>query len=397
MRLAFVSSIPCTPTFGGPLQIHRHFAERQDFEFFDFSDNKTPEWEQWLGANWGNSRSFKRISNTRLHPYLLAAAFGTRLNRSAKELLPKVLAVRPQAIVTVAYGRQAFVAQRIAEKMRLPLITFFHDWWPDLLYSLTPLTRRWLDNKMRSLARASALVLSVGPELIAELEPHPNAVVLPPIPAALPNELNQPKIEAPLLPKPPLLVYAGTLGGDYGAMIRELGNVYLANPRPQWRLRAYGRADDWNENDRRRLSEAGVYGGYLNQGSPMQAALAQADALLVVMDFEPKNRRRVRTSFPSKILDYAPFGKPLVVWGPEECAAAGFMRSRNVGLLVNSPEPRIFISELEEMFADAGRRARLGETFRQLSQSIFNPKIIHAEMKREIEEVLNSRASAPKK
>lgn len=45
--------------------------------------------------------------------------------------------------------------------------------------------------------------------------------------------------------------------------------------------------------------------------------LASADVFLVVMSFDPALMRRMETSFPSKLPEYAQFGKPLVIWGPE--------------------------------------------------------------------------------
>jgi glycosyltransferase involved in cell wall biosynthesis len=388
-RLAYVSSIPCSPTFGGPLQIYRHFAERNDFEFFDFTDETATVWEQWVGTRWANKAGFQRLKNTRLHPYLLAAASATRLEHSAKELMPKVGLTCPDAIVTVAYGRKAFVAQRIARKLELPLITFFHDWWPDLLHGLTPATRGWLDKKMRLLARSSALVLSVSQELLAELEPHPKAAVLLPIPAppAFPLKTGEGWMARDV--QLPLLVYAGTLCGDYGAMILDLANELIATSCPQWRLKAYGNADDWSATSRKRLTEAGIYGGFLKQGAQLDSALAQANALLVTMDFRPENRRRVRTSFPSKLLDYSAHAKPLVIWGPEECSASGFVRARNAGYVVNNRNPRDVRIAVEALFSDTEQCVRFGQAARQLSRTLFNPDVIHQDLKRHFTTVLN--------
>ena len=390
MRLAYISSIPCAPTSGGPLQIHRHFGERQDFEFFDFSDDVTPVWEQWLGKKLANHAFFKRTLNTRFHPYLLAAAYATKLDSSVKDLLPRVVAIRPDAIVTVAYGRQAFLAQKIAQKTGIPLVTFFHDWWPDLLYSLTPFTRRWLDKKIRALAQSSELLLSVCPELLEELAPHPNAKVLLPIPA---SSISLPKnnaVRARSNENGALLVYAGTLAGDYGAMIRELAYELIDNPNQKWQLKVYGR-DDWSDTDRQRLAEAGIFCGFLNQGASLQAAFAEADAFLVVMDFEPKNRRRVRTSFPSKLLEYSLSGKPLVIWGPEECSAVRFIQEKNAGCGITESQPGEVCKSVERLFSDPDQCARFGQAAKQLAQTIFDPHIIHSAMKQHITALIQSK------
>jgi hypothetical protein len=390
MRLAYVSSVPCARTFGGPLQIYRHFVDRNDFEFFDFSDDSTDIFEQWLGEERAKSPLFQRLKRTRLYPYLLAAAYTTLLGHRVKELVPEIAALRPDAIVTVAYGRYAFVAQRIAKKMKLPLVTFFHDWWPDLVFCSTPKTRYWMDKKIRALAKASDLLLSVSDGLLQELDPHPFAVVLLPIPANPTLLLNSPQNGIQQDPKLPVLVYCGTLEGDYGAMIRAIGYELLSASNPTWSLRFYGRAADWSEKDRHLFLEAGLYGGdFVNQGDEQNHTLTHANALLVVMDFEEKYRRRARTSFPSKILDYARFGKPMVIWGPKDCTAVVFAKQKNAAHVVDNLNPQALLKGVRALFSDAEQCLSLGQVSLELSQTIFNADIIHLELKTHIAKLLN--------
>src|SRR5436309_2297443 len=143
-RLLYVSSLPCVPTSGGPLQIYRHFRERSDYTFIDLGLGAQNVWEQWIGPRWSREPAFDRIRRTRLYPLLLAAAYGTGHKRAAKGLVRRLGAQRADAIVTVAYGRLAFVARYVAQLLQLPLIAFFHDWWPDLPTGISPHLRLWL-------------------------------------------------------------------------------------------------------------------------------------------------------------------------------------------------------------------------------------------------------------
>jgi hypothetical protein len=235
----------------------------------------------------------------------------------------------------------------------VPLITFYHDWWPDLMFGKTPRTLAWMDREFRHLAGDSDLILPVSKALLDELGKHPNAVVLPPIPvsaAAVHAGSMKPPIPALLDSQHPnCLVYAGTLQGAYGDMVRALAHEMLEHPDCGWILRCYGLASEWTEEERNILSACGVYGGMLAQGPELDHALSSADALLVVMDFLPENRRRVRTSFPSKILDYLVYRKPIIAWGPEDCAAVVWASQNTLGHSVTTADPGELIKHLPKL------------------------------------------------
>lgn len=338
MRLAYYSTIPCEPSFGGPLQIYRHFRERNDFDFIDLNPVETQPWDGWLPRWIVESRLFKRVCNTRLYPWIIYGSNHTLLGGQARQLARKIRESQADALVTVAYGRRCYVACLAAELSKVPLITFYHDWWPDLVLAKTPRTHVWMDRQFRRLARESQLILPVTQALLDELGGHRNAAILPPIPA---TRSQRESIDAPTQNANPnrrrLLVYAGTLEGTYGVMVRELADSLHRQPECGWNLRAYGSATSWPIDERERLASLGVYGGLLAQGPELEAALQEADALLVVMDFLPENRRRVRTSFPSKIIDYLAYRKPILAWGPDDCFAVKLTRQSALGLSITTP------------------------------------------------------------
>ncbi len=41
--------------------------------------------------------------------------------------------------------------------------------------------------------------------------------------------------------------------------------------------------------------------------------MASADAFLITIVFAPSIRRRMETSLPSKLIEFAQFGKPLII------------------------------------------------------------------------------------
>lgn len=354
VRLAYYSTIPCEPTFGGPLQIYRHFRERSDFEFIDLNPAETPPWDGWLPRRIVESRLFQRVCNTRLFPWIIYGSNHTLLGGQARQLARRIRESQADALVTVAYGRRCYVACLAARLSKVPLITFYHDWWPDLVLAKTLRTHAWMDRKFRRLALKSDLILPVTQALLDELGGHRNAAILPPIPA---TRSQTESVDAPTQNEEPnrrrLLVYAGTLEGPYGTMVRELADALHRQPECGWNIRAYGPATSWPTEERERLADLGIYGGFLAQGPELEAALQEADALLVVMDFLPENRRRVRTSFPSKIIDYLAYRNPIIAWGPEDCFAVKLIRQSALGVFITTPSASKASSRLSASDLDA--------------------------------------------
>jgi hypothetical protein len=301
-------------------------------------------------------------------------------------------AASADAIVTVGYGRLAFVAQHVSRLLQLPLITFFHDWWPDLVVGLTPRLRKLLDANFGRLASHSDLIFPVTRALSDELGGHRNSVILPPIPASVTSSAAAESSVLASKRNNQMLVYAGMLSGTYGKLLRGLAHESLAEKSGNWSLRLYGPADDWLEAEQSLLEKSGIYRGSLRQGQELDFALGSADALLVVMDFEPQSCRRVRTSFPSKLLDYARFGKPLVTWAPEHSFATCFSREKQLGLVVTDKSPTQFWKSLNDAGSDFVRfNPVTGRS--DVSCGDYAADAIHARMKESIRSLLDRRAS----
>jgi glycosyltransferase involved in cell wall biosynthesis len=74
--------------------------------------------------------------------------------------------------------------------------------------------------------------------------------------------------------------------------------------------------------------------------------------------------------FPSKLIEFAQFGKPLVVWGPEYCSAVEWARREDSALCVTNQDPVALVAALnrltdsrleQERLAAAADRAAAGE------------------------------------
>jgi hypothetical protein len=98
------------------------------------------------------------------------------------------------------------------------------------------------------------------------------------------------------------------------------------------------------------------------------------------MDFEPATRRRVRTSFPSKLLDYCAFGKPIVVWAPEHSSIAPFTRRAQLGLVHTDPSAIKLIDKINQLVQNPFQMKSCSEISIKLSKTIFCPDLIHSNL-----------------
>jgi hypothetical protein len=57
----------------------------------------------------------------------------------------------------------------------------------------------------------------------------------------------------------------------------------------------------------------------------------------------------METSFPSKLIEFAQFGKPLFVWGPAYCSAVQWGRQHRRALCITQIEPFILREHVESI------------------------------------------------
>lgn len=372
----YIGTLPCEQTAGGPVQMYRHFIERKDFDFQAIIEPPIQSMEYIKTYLQPVDRLLVRASKTRLYPDFVALNVLMAEHRASSLLLDKVLAFNPQAIVTIAFGSYSFVASHVARQLKLPLITFFHDWWPDL----TPcrgLGKKLLDNRFRILYKESNLALCVCESMYHELGYHPSSVVLYPIPNSQPPVLSASQVKSPTHRL--RLVYLGTMGGDYAQMLQLLVRYLQENPQSWLDLKLYGSVENWPEYLLSLAQETGIYGGMPEYGSE-RAILAEADAYLVVTSFEEKFKRRVQTSFPSKILEYAAYGKPIIAWGPEYSSAIKFLQKHTAAVVATMLDPGELIKCLFLLHKDSNHQLQIQKSAQELSKTLFNPSLIHNQL-----------------
>jgi glycosyltransferase involved in cell wall biosynthesis len=193
-----------------------------------------------------------------------------------------------------------------------------------------------------------------------------NLQVLPPIPAETSEPLKM--VPSKKTDSKFKILYFGNLD-FYGGLLLEALRVFKGHPTIQLQVR--GSNPRWSEDVKKEMRHAGLWLEFAPR-SELDAWLQSADAFLVPMVFEEKYRWRMETSFPSKLIEFAQFGKPLIVWGPEYCSAVQWGRESQKVLGVAEGSVAKLLTEIEFLFSTPGERCRLAGAAREAAMTEFH-------------------------
>jgi glycosyltransferase involved in cell wall biosynthesis len=113
------------------------------------------------------------------------------------------------------------------------------------------------------------------------------------------------------------------------------------------------------------------------------------------MSFAPEFRRRMTTSFPSKMINATQLGLPVIVWGPEYCSAVQWARVGDRALCVTGADSSALRHALEALADSPSDQERLANSAREAAAGEFNSERIEDEfisvLRRAIANRLSSR------
>lgn len=364
IRVYVISSVRPEPSSAGQVILHRHLTDIPGlvYESFGFE----PE---VITPSSAIRRIMGRLSQTRAkriaHDFW-AWRDGSWLDAQLPASVPDPSS---SVVLTVAQGDACGAAQRFALKHRLPLVTFFHDWWPDMAAVHRPFQRH-LEKRFRDLYQQSQLALCVSEGMCAKLGEHPNAHLLYPIPSKVTQLPETPKRTNTLK-----VLCFGNLQ-EYGPMVAEA--LQEVRGHTQIRMEARGANPNWPDSFRSEMAQEGMWHDFAPR-DVLNSWIQSADALMVPMVFDPCMRRRMETSFPSKMVEMAQFGRPLVIWGPEYCSAVQWARQGNRALCVTDPDPKVLRREIEKLASNQEELQRLSNAAREAAETDFSPERIQAQ------------------
>jgi glycosyltransferase involved in cell wall biosynthesis len=358
IKVLVVSSVvPNARGSGGELVLHRHLKS--------------------------NARIESEIVSWQAFPFRLKVIGKLRelgfhsLSRSVECLFPVlpsnkmvdnlVHSFRPDVVVTVAYGWWHIQARKVARKFELPLVSFFQDWWPD--FPDVPIAfRSRVEREFRKTCAKSNVAICVSDGMRSELGKPENALVLHDAPSLTGGAESPRDFQLPLR-----VAYFGNLS-EYGSLIESALRALKGAKRV--RLEVFGPNPLWTSGVEDKFRALGLYHGFISSNE-LAKSLHDFQAALVAMSFAPQHRRRMTTSFPSKLIDATQLGLPVVVWGPEYCSAVKWARDGDRALCVTDPNPSVLREALEELAASPSELQRLAKSATVAAAADFNYERIH--------------------
>ncbi|HWV99990.1 MAG TPA: glycosyltransferase [Candidatus Acidoferrum sp.] len=355
-RLLLVCSITPKPTGFGEVTLYRHLCGE-------------PRLEVQVVPHPGNSRFFRLVRRTALRPWvdgLEVLGEGRRWDTEAHRL---ARSFQPQVLLTIAAGDGCHGALRLARETRLPLVTIFHDWWPDIVPAWV---RTGEEARFRALYRGSAVALCVSEGMRGALGPHSDSRLLWPIPGKTESALGGGCTETCSEKRFFKVCYSGNLR-EYAPMLQRALEVMKEHP--SIRLEVRGLNPRWPAAFRKEMLARGLYHEFAPR-EELERWLASADAFLITSAFEPSMRRMMQTNFPSKLIDYARFGKPMIVWGPEYSTLIQWAHPGRRAVCVTAPASQALCVALEHLSASPVEQRRLAAESLRAAWVEFDPAAI---------------------
>jgi len=269
-------------------------------------------------------------------------------------------------VLTVACGYAWITAAKYAEMHGIPLAVKFDDWTPDC----GPVQRHlqpFFEKYFRLLHQKAAVSICVSEGMKEELgEGAPRPVVL-----SIPEE-GRPPGPSRLREVPVRVGYLGNMY-DYGPMLAELAEA--ASSHPDIRFEFRGSEPNWPASLKKRMRDSGQLHGF-GEGEGFKKWFESFDFYLVAMFFDDQQRRRVRTCFSTKMMEYLSLGRPIIVWAPEESAAVQWAKKTGAASCVTDKSPLAVIQEIERLCADATLCDAIGRKARQAYEGDYSPRVI---------------------
>lgn len=377
MRLFVLSSNPPMPSWGTSMAFHRHLVERDDFQISVATDNlQVLEFPvRYPLVLLRSHRLLARLQRTRAG--LWAHAWQHLV--SGRRLDPRVLAAaqafKPQIVLSSvsSWSWTNEMAWRLADRLRLPLVASFNDWFSYNLLAPPCLIKR-VECRFRAFYRRADLALCTSEGMREALGPHGNAQILYPLGAAARQEPSGLQL-ASSASKPFSVLFAGNIGEWYGPMLEQLVSLWRQSGNCV-SFRIFGSNPSWTHEFDSWSRREGIFRGQVPFDT-LQGEAASANLLLVPMGFDPSVEIVERTSFKTKFMDYVSFQKPIVVWGPTYCSAVRIAQKFDSALCCTTPNPRDCLDSIHKLALDPARQLILVQNARRMYQDRFNPEQIH--------------------
>jgi len=164
----------------------------------------------------------------------------------------------------------------------------------------------------------------------------------------------------------------------------------LCEERSDIELHVFGPKPHWSSGAIDHYRNRGRYHGSL-PSDEMNDRIGNFDAILVTMSFNETLKKRMMTSFPSKLIEGVQHGLPIIVWGPGYCSAVEWARSGDRAMTIPEPSAESLIAAIENRRNHNGNidLTPYAKGSRLAAAEEFNPENIRKQFRDVLNKALN--------
>jgi glycosyltransferase involved in cell wall biosynthesis len=286
-----------------------------------------------------------------------------------------------------SWDYSALVAERVARRLKVPLVASFNDWFNYGWFPSHPVYHPLIERRFRRFYHEADLALCTCEGMREALGPHPHAHVLYPVGARLSEKLP---LFSPFAGngRPYIIAFAGSLADWYGPMLERLVQAARTQGAPV-EFRFYGSNPTWSREFDAQSRADGTFRGHL-PFDELRRQVAGADAMILPMGFEEGCAQVERTSFKTKFLDYLSYQKPILVWGPDYCSAVRVAREFDSAEICMQPEAAAMLEKILSLRKQPGRQSVLVDNARKMYEDRFHPDKIHEGLVQQIKQTIDT-------
>lgn len=365
IRIILISSVVPATYSAGHLVLYRHLVGEKEIDLHVM--HTEPQKSGLMQSMRRLVCLLERLKFHRFYHDILALWRGRWIDAELPAPVDKDV---PTVVMTVAHGDAYHAAMRYAEAHHLPLVSIYHDWWPNIP-PIHGFFKDILKKSFRQLYTHSDLALCVSPQMRRALGKQSNAKVLYPMPSSsrvVDKGADRKKNDIFRVH------YAGNLSGPGPMLISALEEL---RNHSGIRLEVRGASDSWPDSVRKEMTQSGTLLPYASE-EQFDQWLRAADAYLITQCFEEDKKKLMQTNFPSKLLEFAKYGKPLIVWGPAYASGVIWARESGQALVVSEEDPEGLRNAIESLAINIEEQERLSTGAKKAAAGPFNPEYIQS-------------------
>jgi glycosyltransferase involved in cell wall biosynthesis len=365
--------------------------------YYRLGPNEIRRWVP-VPAAIGGEPGTDRVAAVRRNPLLRAAKellFGNGLpdfGHLTPDLERWIADYRPHVLFTIlgSVGMLELV-EFVRRRFDLPLIVHFMDDWSSAVYRgglLSPLVRVRMNRLLSRLVDAATLRLAIGGDMAREYESRYGVPFRPFQNAVDPSRRSAAirKTDAGATAIPARILYVGSVFDNaQAASLVDCVRAVAA-------LADRGRAIRFDIHSPLFLAERlrtdleiasciRLHDAIADDGLFFKT-IAEADILLLPMNFDDASWRYVRLSMPTKLPAYLFSGTPILAYGPAGAAQIEHVRRHGAGLVADRPGVESLAGDIARLLDDSALRRDISVRALKLAAHAHDLRKVRAEFQR---------------